>query len=132
MARERKRPTPAPKNVTKKKAQTSEVKTSSSKRREIDTMGVIYLSDVQKKRWASFAQPTRKVHVTKVIDLATLTVLDMDDVTKKLFRKVGMEAFLSKKVKTYVRCTYEFLSTLKREMSEVQESFFALIIVDMM
>lgn len=29
MARERKRPTPAPKNVTKKKAQTSEVKTSS-------------------------------------------------------------------------------------------------------
>lgn len=95
-------------------------------------MGVIYLSDVQKKRWASFAQPTRKVHVTKVIDLATLTVLDMDDVTKKLFRKVGMEAFLSKKVKTYVRCTYEFLSTLKREMSEVQESFFALIIVDMM
>lgn len=103
MARERKRPTPAPKNVTKKKAQTSEVKTSSSKRREIDTMGVIYLSDVQKKRWASFAQPTRKVHVTKVIDLATLTVLDMDDVTKKLFRKVGMEAFLSKKEKTYVR-----------------------------
>lgn len=63
-------------------------------------MGVMYLCDIHKKRSASLARPTRKVHVTKFIDLDTLAVLGIDDVMKKFFHK--MEAYLGNKAKIYV------------------------------
>lgn len=109
-----KRPSSSSKDVRNKKAKVSKPKTSSSTPKKVDYMGIRDLTGEEKKRWANLTQPNRIVQCTKFIDLDTLVDLGMEEVMRKLFRKVGMEEFLTKQARTYAQYTYEFLTTLEK------------------
>ncbi|XP_021769889.1 uncharacterized protein LOC110734151 [Chenopodium quinoa] len=81
-------------------------------------MGV-RLHSKEKGVWTKLQQPRRTVQCTKFFDLEALQELEMEEGVRLLLRNVGLENFMTKCAPTYVRYTYEFLSTLTKGREQI-------------